>query len=232
MHVGHGRSSRLGKAYFRARQQGAKQQIGKRQHDVKILVHVTMVQDVVPVEPEEDAISLHLSIPGNVHAPVQVFIGSIVETNCQERTTKQRDATYEKRERGKRNLGEGDQCGSVPPGHGHSMPVLLPAQVVGLIRLENPVMHHGMPLKGIVKFAQGPVHHITVQDPFEAGVKKSPKDEPQQQPQYKQAKSQNVFLFEYGAFGWVPFKRVLDARARKPGSDRTPSWSSRFTPHQ
>ena len=58
--IRHGRPLRLGKGDPRTQQQGAAAQIGERQHHVEVFAHVTVVQQVVPVQPEENARAFHV----------------------------------------------------------------------------------------------------------------------------------------------------------------------------
>src|SRR5271170_6579230 len=51
LHVRHGRALRLFEMDFRAEQKRSQNQIRQRQDDVKIPVHVTVVQQVMAVEP-------------------------------------------------------------------------------------------------------------------------------------------------------------------------------------
>ena len=75
LEVGHRRAARLGEGDPGAEQQRAATQIGQRQHHVEILAHVTMMQEVVPVQPEENTRTFHVPFLRQVHAPVHVLVG-------------------------------------------------------------------------------------------------------------------------------------------------------------
>ena len=77
LHVWDGRALGLFELHLGTQEQGAQTQVGQRQHHVEILPHVTVVQKMMAVEPEEDAGTLHVAPPGQVHAPVQVFVGAV-----------------------------------------------------------------------------------------------------------------------------------------------------------
>ena len=76
--IGHGLATRLGKFYLRAQQQRAEAEVGEGQHNVEILVHVAVVQDVVAVEAEEDAGPLQRALPSKL-LPLSAALFSPVE---------------------------------------------------------------------------------------------------------------------------------------------------------
>ena len=139
-------------------------------------------RQVVLIEPEEDADSLDFPIPGNVHTPVEVFVGAVIKASGQEGTTHQGDAPHKKSRRNEGNLADNDQGRSIPPGHWHGVAVLLAEQVVGFVCPENSMVDQRVPLERIIEYASGPVHHIPMERPFETGVKDDCEDEPHQQP--------------------------------------------------
>ena len=62
LHVWDGRPHRLFELNLGTQQQSAEAQVRQRQHDVEILVHVTMVQQMMTVEPEENSRALHVAL--------------------------------------------------------------------------------------------------------------------------------------------------------------------------
>ena len=185
MDIRQGRALWLGKAHLGPQQQSAEQKICQRQHHVEIPVQVTVVQEVVAIKPEKESTSLDLSTAGNVHAPMEILVRCIVETGGQERTTYQDDAPAEQSQHDKRDLSDYNQNGPIPPSHWHGLAVMLPVQVVTVVSPENSVMHQSMPLEGIMEYASRPMHYITMERPFETGIKNNAEDEPQQQPKYQ-----------------------------------------------
>lgn len=78
LNVGDGGSGRLFKADFRADYQGAKAEIGEGEHDVEVFVHVAVMQQVVAVEEAEPAGFFDPACFWEVHAPVNVFVETII----------------------------------------------------------------------------------------------------------------------------------------------------------
>ena len=66
---------------------------------------------------------------------------------------------------------EEDEHGAVPPGHRDGLFVLLLDEVVGVIGLEDLMMHHGVGLEGIAEAADRAMHHKLVDRPFKEGGK-------------------------------------------------------------
>ena len=74
----------MGKTEFRAAQERAEAEVGQGQDDVEVLGHVTVVEQVVAVEPEEEPRALDAAVLRLVHAPVQGLIDGVVKAVGQE----------------------------------------------------------------------------------------------------------------------------------------------------
>ena len=57
----------------------------------------------------------------------------------------------------------------MPPGHGDRFLIMFLHQVISMVRFEDPVMDQSMTFKRVTKFAEGLVHDVTMQGPFEHG---------------------------------------------------------------
>ena len=62
-----------------AKEERAEHEIGQRQDHVEIFVHVAVMEQVMAVEPEENAGSLHVAPPRQMHAPVHIFISGVID---------------------------------------------------------------------------------------------------------------------------------------------------------
>ena len=64
---------------FRAEDLRAEASIGQWKDDVEILVHVAVVQQMVTVQAEKNPGTFNMAAFRKVHAPVHVFVGSVVD---------------------------------------------------------------------------------------------------------------------------------------------------------
>jgi len=76
--VGDGGPFGLRELNFGPKQKCPQTKVSEGEHNVEIFVHVTMVKQVVAVEAEEEAGAFNVALPGQVHAPMDVFIHAII----------------------------------------------------------------------------------------------------------------------------------------------------------
>lgn len=74
LHIRHGRTLRLREGELRVQPERAQKQIRQRQHHIEIFLHVTMMQQMMPVQPVENSRTLHMPLLRQMHAPVHVFV--------------------------------------------------------------------------------------------------------------------------------------------------------------
>jgi len=166
LHIGNGRPARLAEMDRRAHQQRPQQQVRQRQHHVEILAHVTVVQQVMPVQPEENPRALHRALPRQMHAPVDVFIRAVIGRARDGRPERHPPMSRSQADQRERHRAQQHQHRPVPPRHGNRLRILPVDQMVRLVRPENMMMHERVRFERITEFAHRPVHHIAVQRPF------------------------------------------------------------------
>lgn len=166
LHIGDGRTFRLFEVYFRAKKQGPQAQISQGQHDIEILVHVPVMQQVMTVKTEENSRPLDMAPPGEMHAPVHVLVGGII---CRHDEGGAAENTPPVGDRGRRQegqLADGNEHRTIPPSHRNGVLMLLVGQMISMVGLENTVMHEGVPLKRISKPSHWHMHDISVEQPL------------------------------------------------------------------
>ena len=169
MHVGNGGAGGLHERLFRAQQQGAEDKISEGQHDIEVLVHVAVVEEMVTVELAEPMRLLDTARFWQVHAPMDVFVEAVIKREGGESAKRQTPETRKVGNDRKWNDADHDQNRSVPPSHRNRLLVLFMLEVVGLIRFEDLMMDDSMRVKRIAKLPDRAVHHILVECPFEKG---------------------------------------------------------------
>src|ERR1022692_3943123 len=105
------------------------------------------MEEVVTVEPEENPRALDVALARQMHAPMHVFVGPVIDTAAEQGAA---DDAPSAREKGGEAEGDGsghNQGRAVPPGHGNGFFVLFMKQMIGVIGLENLMMDQGVALK-------------------------------------------------------------------------------------
>ena len=147
--IGHGGPTGLREADFGAEQEGAEQQISKRKDHVEIPVWVAVMQEVVSIEPEEEGSSFDVALCRHMHAPVQIFVGAIIEKCGQKSSADERSSAREARQDYEGHLGAGNQRRTIPPGHGHGLGILRADQVIGEVGFEYFMMDQSVARKWV-----------------------------------------------------------------------------------
>ena len=99
--------------------QGAEHEVGKRQNDVEIFVHVTVMQQVVAIEAAEPPWFFYTTSFRQMHAPVDIFVCAVVETQGENGTGVDAPLASEVAGDPERNGENQDQDDTVPPCHGN-----------------------------------------------------------------------------------------------------------------
>ena len=128
-----------------------------------------MVQKMVAIQTEENPRALNVSFARQMHAPMNVFVRSVICGACDYRANAKAKLPEQNGRGNKRHLTSRDQNRAVPPSHRNGVLVFLIVKVIGVIRFKNLVMHDGVRLKRVAKIEQGPVHNVPVECPFEKG---------------------------------------------------------------
>lgn len=76
--VGNAGAGGLFEMNFGTRQQGAETKVGQWQNHVKILPHITVVQQMMAIQAEENSGALDRTFARQMHAPVQIFVNPVV----------------------------------------------------------------------------------------------------------------------------------------------------------
>src|ERR1017187_8338205 len=97
LHVRNGRAFRLFEMHSGTKEQCAETQICQWKNHVKIFTHVTVVQQMMAVEPEENSGAFEGTFSRQVHAPVHVFVGAVIRAARQHRAAKKSPLSQEKR---------------------------------------------------------------------------------------------------------------------------------------
>jgi hypothetical protein len=169
LHVRHRGTLSLLEMHFGPQQQRAEKQIGQRQHDVIIFLHVTVVQQMMAVEAKEYSGTLDITFARQMHAPVYVFVSAVITGTGSRSADDEGPMASEPRGDKKRQHADYYEHWAVPPGHWDGVFILFAYEMVAGISLENAMMDERMPLVRIGKLSKRPVHDITVQEPFEKG---------------------------------------------------------------
>lgn len=150
-----------------ARHEGAEAKVRDGQHHIKIFVHVAVVEQVVAIQAAEPPWLFHATCFGQVHAPVDVFVKTIVEPECDQPPKGERPLAGEVCQN--RVWGDADEHKhrTIPPSHRNRLFVLLINQMVSLIRFKGAVMDDGVRLECVSEFPHWAVHHILMERPFE-----------------------------------------------------------------
>jgi hypothetical protein len=154
---------------FGTQQQGAEAEVGERENDVEIFVHVTVMEKMMAVKAEENSGTLDVTLARQVHAPMHVFIGAVIDPDAEQRPASDTPAAGEKGKDGEWKSRAENQHRAVPPCHGNGFLVLFADQVIGMVRLENVMVNQGVALKWVSEFSERLVHDIAVQGPLTKG---------------------------------------------------------------
>ncbi len=166
MNVGDGGAGGLGELDGGAQNQGAEQGVEEGDDDVEVLAHVTVVQQVVAVEAEEDAGPLDVTSTRDVHAPVQVFISRVVEHHGGEDANGHRFADQPLHAEHRCNV-QYPNGRRIPPSHRDRFFVSFILEMIGLVSPELPMMHDGVSTEGVPEELQWLVHDVFVEEPLE-----------------------------------------------------------------
>ncbi len=167
LHVGHGWSLCLLEMGPGTRHEGAEAEIRDREHHVEILVHVTVVKQVVAIQAAEPPRLFHAAGFGQVHAPMDVFVKTVVGGEGDQATEGKGPLAGEICQNGIRCDADEDDHRAIPPSHRDGLLVFLINQMVGFIRFEGAVMDDGVGLESITEFPHRAMHHILVEGPLE-----------------------------------------------------------------
>jgi hypothetical protein len=140
--------------------------IGEREDDVEILMHIPVMQEMVTIEFSKPPWLLHPARFWKVHAPVNVFVNAIIHRESKGATYSEAPLAHGPRKKRKGGCTDQNQDGAIPPSHWDRFLILLVDEVVGLVGLENLMMHYGVRLKGISEIPHRAVHYIFVECPF------------------------------------------------------------------
>jgi hypothetical protein len=170
--VGQGWTLRLREGDLRTHQQCSQAQVGQWQDDVEIFPHITMMQQVMAVEPEENSRTFHVPFLGQMHAPMHVFVSREIHSAGHRRAAQNPPFVREQRPHQKRQLAQRHDDRPVPPRHRNGFFVRLIRKMIRVVGFENVMMHERVSFKGIAKkfHHERTVHEITVQRPFEQGA--------------------------------------------------------------
>ena len=153
-----------------ANHQGAKDQVSQGKDHIEIAMHVAMVQEVMSVETIKNTCFLHAPLLGQVHAPMEVFVGCVVEANRKGGTDIHGPVARQQRGQEPWRGGNDDQRRAIPPCHGDQVgDVISTLEVVGVVRLEKSMVHTVVSFVRILKEGHRFVHHETMQGPFGKG---------------------------------------------------------------
>ncbi len=184
MHAGDGWAGGLGEVELRAAHEGAEAEVCEGEDDVEVLVHVAVMQEVMPIQAAEEPGLFHPACLGQMHAPMDVFIHEVIGAEGGKGPPEERPLTGEDAEG---EGGEGsheDEGGPIPPGHGDGLAVVLMDEVVGVICFEDLMMNDGVGLKGITELPQGAMHDKAMEGPLkeggEGGVAEQTEAEPEE----------------------------------------------------
>ena len=170
---------------FGTRQQCAEAEVGEREDYVEIFSHVTVVQQVVAVEAEENSGALDRPFAREMHAPMQVFIGAVISAAGEQGAANQSPTFQQYGADDKRNYPDCNNRGAVPPSHRNGVFVFLVNQMVGLVGFKNLVMDHGVFFEGVGKNFHALVHEETMHGPFKEGRKHNRDDKANRRPEKK-----------------------------------------------
>lgn len=161
----------MGEGNLGTQQQRAEAEVGEREDDVEVAVHVAVMEEMVAVEAEINSGAFDVALFREVHAPVDVFVGAVIGGTGNQRADDDAPVTAHEAPDEEWNLGEENEDGAVPPGHGNGVLVFFVDEMVGLVGLENLMVNDGVRFEGVIKFADRAMHDETVQRPFkERGV--------------------------------------------------------------
>src|SRR5882762_5314425 len=122
------------------------------------------------VKPKENSRSFQMPPLRQMHAPMKVFVNSVINGTRNQRTANQAPISHPQRRPDKRKLPHRDKQRAVPPRHRNRMLVLLVHQMIRVIGAKYPVMRQRVPRKWIAEDRQMFVHQEAVQGPFEEGA--------------------------------------------------------------
>lgn len=178
---------------FRAENQCSQEEIGQGKNHIEIFVHVTVMQQVMTIQAEEDARTFHMPTLRQVHAPMHVFIPGIIERTGNRGTAEQTPFLKENSESEEWHLAASHEYWPVPPGHRDGVFIILVDEMIGMVSPEYPVMNQSMPLKRITEIQGGLVHEITMQEPFEERGENDTTDETNAHPKNKRHNYTKLF---------------------------------------
>ena len=125
------------------------------------------------IQPEEDTGAFDISFTRQVHAPVHVFIGSVIADTSWESAPEKGPMPRDAGDGNKRNDTNRDQHRAIPPGHRDRVFVLFACEMVARIGSKNTVVYQSVPLEWVGELSEGAMHKIFVQQPFEQGAENS-----------------------------------------------------------
>lgn len=149
-----------------AHEQSSETQVGQRQYHIEILPHIAVVQEMVAIEPEENAGSFNIAFSRQVHAPVHIFIRGIIRAADERRAAGETPTPQQHCHHRERNHPHRNQSRSVPPSHWNGVFVFFMNEVVSLIRLENVMVNERVPLKRIHEKLHAAMHYKPMKRPF------------------------------------------------------------------
>ena len=151
---------------FGAPEKSSETKIGQREHHVEVFVHVTMVQQMMAVEPEENSGAFDVALARQMHAPVQVFVSAVVSRARKHGAAEQTPFAGPNRRDHKWELANSNKRRAIPPSHWDGLFVLLLMEVIGVVRAKNSMVNERMARKRIRELADGPMHQEPMQSPF------------------------------------------------------------------
>ena len=185
LEIGDAWAGDLGEVGAGAEHERAEDEVGEGEDHVEVLVHVAVVEDVVAVEEAEETSFFDAALLGEMHAPVHVFVDAVVG-GCGDGTAEgdgplAADPCDE-------DEGEGadeDEDGAVPPCHGDGFLVFFVLEVIGVVGLESLVVDDGVGVKCVSEAADGAVHDVFMEGPFEERIDDDAEGDADERPEEK-----------------------------------------------
>lgn len=180
----------LSEGFGGPQQERSTEQVPQWHDHIVIFPHISVVQEVVPVEPAEDREEAQEMQPAlfEVHGPMHRFVEAVVPSNGAGEP--EPNLPVKGDEWCSRDGGKQDQYGTIPPGHRNSPNVLVRVDaMVGLICLKHFVVdecvlpkwvhqnNRAFEAEQMDRYVERLVHDVTVQQVFhERGVYYAYKD--------------------------------------------------------
>ncbi len=144
----------------------AEAEVGDGKHHVEIFMHVAVMQQMMAIQAAEPPWLFHSAGLWQMHAPVDVFVETIVKGEGAEATDHKSPLTREVGQNQKWNNPYQDEHRPIPPSHRDGFLVLFVDEMIGVICLKSPVMNDCVGLEGVAKISNRAVHDIFVKGPF------------------------------------------------------------------